>query len=840
MILDETNRNNLIFLILQFLHEEGYEESVHLDSDNNAKFLFLCILLEQDSGVFFNYSYFSDAIINGNWKVAEDYLSAFTSPEENTYSRKMFFHLYTWKFSEAYDRQAKAIYNSFYEILDVTSLRISVDWWFLSLRAQKQKAKHLSGGSESVDIFSKDLRRIPIFKDDGFDDLVEVISVEDIRQELRYISCLQITVCSEADRIQLFSGGFVCRTSEQTCCANKALVRARLCADLRELAESNPSFLGKLVFPKLNEYALLSLIFLICPNCNGKKEDLICIILQFLHDAKYKNTLHKLEQQSKVFFNLNYLVEVMTLGQLGKAEEYLAAFTDLHKNKYSKAMFLEIQKLKRLESTEWEVTTPSGSLDNMSPKKKLRTSVAILAKKNPVLKDKLNFPNMEKSRLLTLMKQTMDWWKPQTCNNPDSLEDIPVVPYLCGAPSSLENEFSETGQRTKVDNCKIKEINDPSECNALVLPDYCSGGKIARLTYSFSGDYILALAEDGTHKLWTWSSSQYEFCKYTPRILKENIFPKPRLHQPQSGKTMKNEISTSLQNSENSVSCFAIKGSYIFSTSGGKIAVFDLKSFEKVAAFGSHTPTATYFIFIPGDLLVVGLDDGSIFVHCLSARKIKEKLEGHDQRITCLAFSRCFKVLVSSGADGKLCVWSTKSWEKLTSNDDSMDNFFTRHNHESSSLVTHIEFDPYQIELLVVQERSITVHKAPTLDCLFQWVPDESDHTSITSATYSYDGEIMYVGLRNGSIKIMDSKAFGTICRISLTAFTQHIPSSFRLEVYPTVVATHPSHPSQISVGLSNGKVIVLQPLGGVGWGEVTVPPPEDNGASSDGSNESY
>lgn len=29
-ILDETNRKNLIFLILQFLHEEGYEKSLHL------------------------------------------------------------------------------------------------------------------------------------------------------------------------------------------------------------------------------------------------------------------------------------------------------------------------------------------------------------------------------------------------------------------------------------------------------------------------------------------------------------------------------------------------------------------------------------------------------------------------------------------------------------------------------------------------------------------------------------------------------------------------------------------------------------------------------------------
>ncbi|XP_010417309.1 PREDICTED: topless-related protein 1 isoform X2 [Camelina sativa] len=747
MILDEKNRKNLVFLILQFFDEEGYHESLHL--------------LEQDSGVYFDFSYFSNAILNGNWKDAEDYLSAFTSPDANTFSRKMFFHLFKWKFSEATDR---------------------------------------GGGSESVNIFSKDLRRIPVLKDDSFDDLVEVISVDDMS------------------------------FPEQTCCVDKAPGRAKLCVDLHELAKINPSLCDKLDFPKLNTSALLSLISLICPNCHGRKgglkEDLICLILQFLYEAKYKNTLHILEQETKVFFNLNYLAEVMKLGELGKAEEYLGAFTDSADNKYSKAMFLEIQKLICLESTEWEVANPSGSLDNMSPKVKLHASVAMLAKKNPALKDKLKFPSMEKSRLLTLMKQSLAWWTSRTCNNSSSMENIPVVSYLCGTPSYFKNKFRKTGPRKKVINCKPNEINDISQCNALVLPDYCSEERIVRLTYSPSGDYILALAEDATHKLWTWSSSQNEFCK-------ENIFPKPRLHQPQSGKTMKNEMAASVQNS---TSCFAIKGSYLFSTSGGKIAVFDLKSFEKVGAFGSPTPMATYFIFIPGDLLAVGLDDGSIFIHCLSSRKVKEKLEGHDQKITCLAFSRCFNVLVSSDSDGKLCLWSTKSWVKLTSKN-STQKFCSRSNLESTSLVTHIQFDPYQIEILVVHEGWIGVHDARCLDCRVQWIPDESD-TSITSATYSSDGEIIYVGFGSGFIKILDSKTLVTICRIDLTSVTQPSPSNIRLEVYPTVIAAHPSHLSQISAGLSNGKVIVLQPLWSRGWGETA--PPEDDGDYPDDSDHSY
>lgn len=76
----------------------------------------------------------------------------------------------------------------------------------------------------------------------------------------------------------------------------------------------------------------------------------------------------------------------------------------------------------------------------------------------------------------------MDWWIPHSCSNSNSLENVPVVPYLCGAPSSLKNKFNETGPRMKVDNCKLKEINDTSECNALILPDYCSGGRVCLLS----------------------------------------------------------------------------------------------------------------------------------------------------------------------------------------------------------------------------------------------------------------------------------------------------------------------------------------------------------------------
>jgi periodic tryptophan protein 2 len=79
----------------------------------------------------------------------------------------------------------------------------------------------------------------------------------------------------------------------------------------------------------------------------------------------------------------------------------------------------------------------------------------------------------------------------------------------------------------------------------------------------------------------------------------------------------------------------------------------------------------------------------------------------------------------------------------------------------------------------VVHDGWIGLYEVRTLDCRLQWIPDASD-PAITSATYSSDGEIIYVGFRCGSIKIVDSKTFMTLCQINLTSFTQLSTSNIR------------------------------------------------------------
>ncbi|KAK9279707.1 hypothetical protein L1049_013387 [Liquidambar formosana] len=59
--------------------------------------------LEQESKIFFNWNYFEEIVINGEWKRVEKYLSAFTNLKDNRYSAKIFFLIRRQKYLEALD-----------------------------------------------------------------------------------------------------------------------------------------------------------------------------------------------------------------------------------------------------------------------------------------------------------------------------------------------------------------------------------------------------------------------------------------------------------------------------------------------------------------------------------------------------------------------------------------------------------------------------------------------------------------------------------------------------------------------------------------------------------------
>uniref|UniRef100_A0A251V9N6 Putative CTLH LisH motif, WD40/YVTN repeat-like-containing domain protein n=1 Tax=Helianthus annuus TaxID=4232 RepID=A0A251V9N6_HELAN len=78
----------LVFLILQFLDEEKFKETVGTG---------ICFFLQ--------YEIFEDQVQAGEWDEVERYLCGFTKVEDNRYSMKIFFEIRKQKYLEALDRQ---------------------------------------------------------------------------------------------------------------------------------------------------------------------------------------------------------------------------------------------------------------------------------------------------------------------------------------------------------------------------------------------------------------------------------------------------------------------------------------------------------------------------------------------------------------------------------------------------------------------------------------------------------------------------------------------------------------------------------------------------------------
>lgn len=285
---------------------------------------------------------------------------------------------------------------------------------------------------------------------------------------------------------------------------------------------------------------------------------------------------------------------------------------------------------------------------------------------------------------------------------------------------------------------------------------------------------------------------------------------------------MTNDISET--NPEDAVPCFALSknDSYVMSASGGKISLFNMMTFKTMTTFMSPPPAATFLAFHPQDnnIIAIGMEDSSIQIYNVRVDEVKTKLKGHHKRITGLAFSNALNVLVSSGADSQLCVWSTDAWEKQTSKC-----LQIPVGRSAASLAdTRVQFHQDQIQLLVVHETQIAIYEAPKLDCRRQWVPREA--SAITHATYSCDSQSIFVSFEDGGVGVLTATNLRWRCRIYPTSYLTPNPS---LRIHPLVIAAHPSDPNQFALGLSDGSVIVLEPPESEGkWGTL---PPNENGA---------
>ncbi|KAG6734025.1 hypothetical protein I3842_01G252300 [Carya illinoinensis] len=373
----------------------------------------------------------------------------------------------------------------------------------------------------------------------------------------------------------------------------------------------------------------------------------------------------------------------------------------------------------------------------------------------------------------------------------------------------------ESNDKSKI--WKLTEINEPSQCRSLRLPENLRVTKISRLIYTNSGNAVLALASNAIHLLWKWQRSDRSTSgKATASVL-------PQLWQPSSGILMTNDVSDT--SPEEAVPCFALSknDSYVMSASGGKISLFNMMTFKTMTTFMPPPPAATFLAFHPQDnnIIAIGMDDSTIQIYNVRVDEVKSKLKGHSKRITGLGFSHVLNVLVSSGADAQLCVWSSDGWEKQKTRFLQLPAGRTPGQSD-----TRVQFHQDQIHFLVAHETQLAIYETTKLECVKQWVPRES--APISHATFSCDSQLIYASFLDATVCVFTAANLRLRCRINPSAY---LPSSVSSNVQPLVIAAHPQEPNQFALGLSDGGVHVFEPLESEGkWG---VPPPVENGSAS-------
>lgn len=403
----------------------------------------------------------------------------------------------------------------------------------------------------------------------------------------------------------------------------------------------------------------------------------------------------------------------------------------------------------------------------------------------------------------------------------DRMQNVVSISGLAAMDNSRTNDVKPriSDDTDKIKSWKLADIVDSAQLKALRLPDSTTSGKIVRLLYTNSGLAVLALSSNAVHKLWKWQRNERNVStKSTASVV-------PQLWQPNNGAPMTNDT-TDANQADDSIACIALSknDSYVMSASGGKVSLFNMMTFKVMTTFMQPPPAATFLAFHPQDnnIIAIGMEDSTIQIYNVRIDEVKTKLKGHQKKITGLAFSQALNVLVSSGADAQLCVWSIDGWEKRKSR------FIQQPASRSAPSVgdTKVQFHNDQTHILVTHESQLAVYDSK-LDCLRSWSPRDVLGAPISSAVYSCDGALVFAGFLDGAVGVFDSDSLRLRCRIGPTAYiSPPMPSA---PIYPMVIAAHPSEPNQISLGMSDGSVHVVEPSDAdPKWG---VPPPQENGA---------
>ncbi|MED6124037.1 hypothetical protein PIB30_055207 [Stylosanthes scabra] len=336
----------------------------------------------------------------------------------------------------------------------------------------------------------------------------------------------------------------------------------------------------------------------------------------------------------------------------------------------------------------------------------------------------------------------------------------------------------------------VSEICEPDQCQILELPAL-SKHKIDRLAYNYAGNFIFALASSGYNVCWIWPHGHLN-----SEGLATTKLPPNNCHR-----LIRNGPKKRNKKDQASCSCLAVTSNdrYILSTSGAAINVFDLYTSEPVGCFKKNKPMATSLAFHPRqpEIVAIGMDDSSIYIYDVFARQDLVKLNSHRRRVTALAFSFNFTLLVSGDTDGGICVWNAAKWIPLEYMNLEIEG-------EIVESDTHIEFIRDGVHFFVAHDTHLAIYDVNRMACVNQVVLE----APICQATLSCDSNTIYAILGDGTVRMFDASNLQTFCRINSSAY---LPQTLSLSIKPVSIAASPRKPFQFAVGLSNGIVKMFE-----------------------------
>ncbi|KAF4389811.1 hypothetical protein F8388_009944 [Cannabis sativa] len=403
----------------------------------------------------------------------------------------------------------------------------------------------------------------------------------------------------------------------------------------------------------------------------------------------------------------------------------------------------------------------------------------------------------------------------------------PVINGVDPAARGLEKPRKVDDAIDKTKPWQLTEILEPGQFRLVTMPDNTDNtSKVVRLLYTNSAISLLALGSNGVQKLWKWGrSDQNPNGKATANVV-------PQRWQTSSGLVMTNDVSG--VNLDEAVPCVALSknDSYVMSACGGKVSLFNMMTFKVMTTFMPPPPTSTALAFHPRDnnIIAIGMEDSTIHIYNVRVDEVKSILQGHRKRITGLAFSTVLNILISSGADGQLCVWSMDTWEKRNSVAIQLPSGKTPVGE------TRVQFLQCQIRFMVVHESQLAIYEAPKMDRIGQWLPQDVISAPISYATFSCNSQFIYATFCDGNIGVFDTgvheaDCLRLRCRIAPSAYLSQAVLNGSQAVYPLVVASHPIDRNQFAIGLTDGSVKVIEPIEAEAeWG---TSPPADNGTVS-------